>query len=433
VQESKAYLEKALEKDPDFAMAHLFLSFAQPTARQFFEEVNKAKALADKVSEGERLWILGFQAGVDGLPMEQRNYYQKLVELFPNDERAHNLLGLNYFGQQEYQASITEFQKSIAIAPDFSQPYNQMGYAYRFLNQYSEAEKAFQKYIELIPNDPNPYDSYAELLLKMGRYQESIDNYHKALEQNPNFVNSYLGIATDYNLLGEYVKARETLEKQQQIARNNGEKLAGLFALAVSYIDEGNFARAMEVQNQQLAINQKDNDPAGISGTLIATGNILLEMDKPEDAMKKFNDASNTVLQSGLSEDIKKASVRTHIYNSARVLLKKKDIKSAKVQANEFLIAVQGINDAVQIKLAHELLGSIALAEKNYDGAIEELGQANQLNPYNFYRLALAYSGKGDSGKAKECLEKAVNFNSLNDINLAFCRNRAKRMLEMGT
>jgi len=173
-QESLQFFEKAIKADPDFALCYIYSSLAQPSAKGFFEQFNKAVALVDKVSEGERLWILGFQAGVNADPMKQKEYYQKLVAAYPDDERAHNLLAGYYFGQQEYALAIDEYNKATKINPDFSQPYNQLGYANRFLEKYTDAENAFKKYIELIPDDPNPYDSYAELLLKIGKYDESI-------------------------------------------------------------------------------------------------------------------------------------------------------------------------------------------------------------------------------------------------------------------
>lgn len=429
-QESKHYFEQAVEKDPNFAMALLYLSFAQTTTREFFEYLDKAKAASAEISEGEKLWILGFEAGALGLPGKQKEYYDKLVTLYPNDERAHNLLGLYYFGQQEYQQAIAEFQKSIAIAPNFSQPYNQMGYAYRFTNHYPEAEAAFKKYIELIPNDPNPYDSYAELLLKMGKFKESIDNYAKALQQNPNFVNSFLGTATDYNLMGEYDNARAALQKLMDIARNNGEKAAALFAMTVSYVMEGNYEKALECQNQQLELHKGDNDPAGIAGDLNIAGMIMLDMGKYDNAQKNFDESMQTVQASTLGQEVKDNAKRIYLNNSARADLLKKNFEGAMAKSNELLELAQQTQNALQIKLAHELKGMIALAQKDYDSALAELNQANQLNPYNFYRMGLAYEGKGDKEKAKEYYAQAVNFNSLNDINLAFCRPKALKALD---
>jgi len=431
VQESRQYLQRAVQEDPEFAMAYLFLSFAEPSAKGFFETLDRAVARVDKASEGERLWILGVQAGVNAFPMEQRAYYKKLVAAFPEDERAHNLLGTNFFGQQEYTEAIAEYRKATEIAPEFSQPYNQLGYAYRFLGQYGEAEKAFNKYIQLIPGDPNPYDSYAELLMKMGRYDESIESYGKALEINPNFVASHIGIATNLNFKGDHAGARKQLEKLYSIARNDGERRAALFATTVSYIDEGNMEMAIEQQQKQFALAEKIDDAAAMAGDLVTMGNILLESGKPDEALVKFKKAFEIVDASKLSEEVKENNRRNFLFNAARAAIGKGDLKTAKAKSLEYHRQVEAINNAFLIRLSLQLQGMIALEEKNYDSALEGFRQANQQDPYNFYRMALAYQGKGDLKSAKEVCRTVVGFNSLNNIQQSFARGKALKMLEL--
>ncbi|MBN1348841.1 tetratricopeptide repeat protein [candidate division KSB1 bacterium] len=429
-QESLQHFENAVAADTNFALAYLYLSFAQPTAKGFFEKLDKAVALADRASEGERLWILGNQAGVNAFPMQQREYYQKMVAAYPNDERAHNFLGLNYFGQQEYDMAIQSFKKATTINPEFSQPYNQMGYAYRFLENYADAEKAFQKYIELIPGDPNPHDSYAELLMKMGKYDASIQSYRKALELNPGFVASHLGIATNLNYKGQHADAREQLEKLLEIARNDGERRQACFATAVSFADEGNLDAAVEAIEKQYALAENINDAAAMAGDRILIGNIMLEAEKPEDAAQNYQNALELILASGLAPEIKNNANRIFLYNSARVALAKNQLAEAKIAGDQFHAQVETIKNPNQLRLAHELAGLIALAEKDYDQALEELNQANQLNPFNIFRMALAYSGKGDTLNAKQMCEKAANFNALNNLNQSFARLKANEMLK---
>jgi len=65
VQESLNYFKQSIDKDSKFAFARLYYAQAQPTPKGFFDELEKAVVLADQVSEGERLWIDGFQAGVN--------------------------------------------------------------------------------------------------------------------------------------------------------------------------------------------------------------------------------------------------------------------------------------------------------------------------------------------------------------------------------
>jgi len=429
-QESRRFFEQAVSEDPDFAMGHLFLSFSLPTARGFFEELEKAVSLAEEVSEGERLWILGVEAGAYGRPMKQRELYQKLVELYPKDERAHTLLGNNYFGQQEWELAIGEYELALEINPDFSQPYNQLGYANRFLKRYDQAEEAFKKYIELIPNDPNPYDSYAELLLKMGRYDESIKAYRRALECNPNFVNSHVAIATNLNLQEKHSQAVEQLHRLLDIARNDGERRAAHFALAVSYVDGGQMDRALKELETQYALAEQNNDLTAMAGDLVAMGNIHLEMDQPEKAESAFKKAVQLVEGSDRSEEVKDNFRRGYLYNIARVGLARGTIDEARTAAAEYRQQVEAINNPLQIKLAHQLDGMIALAQEDFDTALTELEQSNLQDPYNLYRLGLAYQGKDDRETARDHFRRAADFNALNNMNYAFIRNRARDVSE---
>jgi tetratricopeptide (TPR) repeat protein len=427
-QEALQYYEKALSFDTTFAMAYLNYAFIYPTAKGFFENLDKAVALADKVSEGERLWILGTQAGVNAKIMEQREYFKKLVTAYPQDERTHNLLGIHYFGQQEWQAAIDAYKKAIEINPDFSQPYNQMGYAYRFLGNYDEAARSFKKYIELIPDDPNPYDSYAELLMKMGKFEASITNYKKALEVNPNFVASHIGIATNLNFLNRHAQARQHLDSLQQMARNDAERRAALFAKAVSYADEGQNDAAIDMLKQAYTIAENNNDNANMAGDLTLIGNILLGEGDSKAASEKFTASLETIKVSPLSDEVKANAERIYLYNNARVAIMENNLETAQKYADSFFEGVKKVNNPNQIRLAHELFGRIALKENNYEKAIEELNQANLQNPYNLYRLAWAYKGTNDSEKVEKYLEMAKNFNALNSFQYAFVRQKVAEL-----
>jgi tetratricopeptide (TPR) repeat protein len=428
--DSRPFFEKAVAEDPDFALGYLFLAQSVPSAKGFFENLDKAVALADSASESERLWILGLQAGAHAMPLKQREYYQQMTELCPKSERALNLLGNNYFGQQEYELAIEQYDQAIVINPDFSQPYNQLGYAHRFLTNYTEAEAAFQKYIELIPDDPNPYDSYAELLLKMGRYDESITNYQKALEINPYFVASHVGIATNYNLKENYEAAREQLGQLFESARDDGERRAAHFAMTVSYVDQGDTEKALEEQEKQYALAEKIGDAAAMAGDLVTMGDILLQADRPTEAMAMYEKALQTVENSDRSEEVKNNTRRNFLFNSSRVAMKKGQLDIAKAKAGQYRQQAVDIDNPFLIKLAHQLFAMIALEAEEFDTALEELQKANLQNPHNLYRMGLAYQGMGDLSNAREQYRKAATFNVLNSLQYGFIRHKAREMSE---
>jgi len=428
-QDSRQYFVKAIEQDRDFALAYYYASQTSPTAKGFFELHDKAVALSDKVSEGEKLLILAFREGVNGNTQKQKEYLTKLVELYPNDERAHNQLGQFYFGQQDYKMAVDHLKKASELAPDFSSPYNMMGYSYKNLGDYPEAEKTFRKYIEFIPNDPNPYDSYAELLMKEGKYEESIAQYKKALEINPHFAASRIGIATNYDYMGKHDEARNECEKLYSMARDDGDRRAALFTMAVSYVDEGNYDKALESLQKEYDIADKISDHGNMSADLNAMGNILFEAGKYDEAKAKYEKSLQISEGSNLSKEVKELTRRLALYNQARISLMKNNLADAKSKAEEFSQKVTAANNTFQIWLSHELNGTIALKEKDYSKAVDELKQANMQNPYTYYRLALAYEGNKNKEEAKNHYEMCANFNALNALNQAFVRQKAQKML----
>jgi tetratricopeptide (TPR) repeat protein len=353
----------------------------------------------------------------------------KLVELYPDDERGHTLLGNFYYGQQDWPDAIAQYQDAIKIDPNYSQPYNQLGYAQRIMGNFTDAEAAFKKYIELIPDDPNPYDSYAELLMKMGEFQKSIDHYKQALAIDSHFVASYLGIATDLDFLGQHAEARQELDQLLKVARSDGDRRAAHFAMAVSFADEGKLEDALVQIDTEYEMADKIDDASAKAGDLINMGSILLEEGKPEQAQSKYDDAFKQVEDSDLSKDIKENANRIYLYNCAKVSIDMGKLDDAESYIKEFTRAAQEIKNPLQIKLAHELMGMMAYEKKDYTTALAEFGQSNLQDPYNLYRVALTYEANGDRANAKKFCTKVVKFNALNNLNYAFIRNDAKQML----
>jgi tetratricopeptide (TPR) repeat protein len=429
ITDSIAHFDKAIALDPNFALAELNRANVSPTAKEFFEHLKKAVALADKASDGERMLIQANEAGANANPTQQKEILEKLVAAYPNDERAHFTLGGYYFGQQDFAQAITHYKRATELAPDYSTAFNILGYAYRQNEAYGDAENAFKKYIELIPNDPNPYDSYAELLLKMGRFDEAITQYKKALSVEPTFINSHFGIAAALTYEGKAAEAQAELQKMTDKARTDGERRTALFGQTVVDVDSGKYDQALAEAAKQYAIAEKNNDAAAMTGDLQLKGNILLEMGKADDAKKAYEQALKTTADSGLSQAVKDNTALFHHFNLARVAIAKKDLATAKTETETFRKGTEAAKNANQLKQAHELAGRIALEEKNYDNAIAELGQANQQNPQVLYLLGQAYQGKGDAAKAKASFTKAAKFNSLPAVNYAFVRTKAEKAL----
>lgn len=280
----------------------------------------------------------------------------------------------------------------------------------------------------MIPNDPNPYDSYAELLLKMGRFDDSIAQYRKALSIDPHFVPSHFGISADLTYMGKPQDAEAELAKMAEQARNDGELRTAYFGMAVVASDGGKFDKALQQMDKEYAVAEKKNDAAAMAADLQAKGNILAEMQKYDEASQQFDRSLKFVEGSNLSQELKDNAKLLHNYNLTAMAIGKKDYAAAKTHAEEFRQGAEASKNPVQIKLAYELSGRIALAQKDYAKAITDLQQSNQQDPRNLYRLGQAYDGNGDHTKAQEFYSNAAKFNSLPALNYAFVRTKAEKM-----
>jgi tetratricopeptide (TPR) repeat protein len=237
---------QALEKDPSFAMAYVLLGSATGGSA-FRENVAKAAALIDKVSPGEKEWILAEQAIASGEPAEAGKHLEQLVQMFPNDKHVQVRVGVYAMNQnRDRGAAMAHLSKAVAIDPAFAAAYNLMGYFQADGGDYQAAERSFKRYIALQPTRPNPYDSYGELLMKMGRYDASIAQYRKALEKDPAFVSAYAGIGANLMFEKNYDGARQQFDQQRAKSPDLDAQLDALENTAKSYVAEKKIPSALD-------------------------------------------------------------------------------------------------------------------------------------------------------------------------------------------
>ncbi len=426
--DARALFLQAAVKDPGFALAQVGLATSSGTAKEFFDSVARAMALADKASEPEKLLVCALDAGGKGEPERQKDCLTRLVAACPDDERAHNQMGAFHFGRQEYEAAVAEYEKANALDPAFSQPYNQKGYAYRFLGRYAEAERAFKKYIELIPDDPNPYDSYAELLMKLGRFDESIKSYEKALSVDPNFVASYVGIGNDRVFMGQADEARKAYAKLAAIARTDGERRLAHFWTAMSYVHEGGTDKALSELQKMAAIDRAGNDLVALAGVTAQMGNVLLEAGRVDEAGARYRERTAIIDEAEVATQVKEGAHRQALFDEARVALVRSDLSSAKEKAAAYQAAVTPRGIPFELRQSRELSGRIALAQKDYAAAAAQLRQANQQDPRVLYLTAVALLAHGDAKTAKEVGTRAAEWNGLSNT-YGFVRSRARTLV----
>jgi len=430
--EARAHFQKAVELDPKFALAYLgvFGTTDGPTER--FAIFRKAMELVDGVSETEANMIRAVDAAVNSRPDEQRRLFEANAKAFPDDERAHSMLGNYYFNTQDWEAAIGEYRRALAIDPKFSPPYNQLGYALRFLNRDAEAEVAFTTYTELIPDEPNPYDSRAELLLHLGRYREAIDGYKTALDLNPNFPSAYVGIGHALIYLGDPENARKAFVKLRYIARDEGEQRAASLWLAASYLFEGDHDSAIAEVAKRLQIAKEKNDIAALSGDTEMIGELLIDAGRADEAAARFDEALALLAEADVPAAIKETGHVDYLFDMARVELARRNLAAATELAGRYRARTAERRVPEEIRASHALDALVALAQGDAVRAVKEASQANLNDPRVLLLLARAQAAAGDTAAAIESCRAAIVFNRP-DLANAFAYRPARELLAVLT
>jgi serine/threonine protein kinase/Tfp pilus assembly protein PilF len=216
-EDARRYLEKAVELDPTFAFAYVYLAFTHENlgyADLRDEAYKKAKAYSEKTTEKERLLIdAAYAFFIDRDSEKGRQLLLEVTQKFPKEKRGHYWLGLYYLMRDEFEKTIEENKKALELDPDYGDALNQIAYAYIALGNFEKAIENLQRYTTVSPGDPNPLDSMAELYFRMGRIDEALEKYKEVLEVKSDFYLAMWNIGYVYAFAQNHSEAMRWFDR----------------------------------------------------------------------------------------------------------------------------------------------------------------------------------------------------------------------------
>lgn len=172
LDEAVHYLEKAVELDPDFALAHARLAHAYQS----------------------QIWYSGY-------PQEEQvrkaePHLARAMELDPSLSEAWTVKGLLEKERGSYQAAAKSYEKAIELNPNYDPAYlNYSVLLYWNLQQVDPALEMVDKAIQLNPDENNYYLHKADVLSGSGRIEESRKIWEQLSERNSGDANVQIQVA----------------------------------------------------------------------------------------------------------------------------------------------------------------------------------------------------------------------------------------------
>jgi tetratricopeptide (TPR) repeat protein len=89
-------------------------------------------------------WILKYDKG--------KEIFEEIINLSPNNYRAHYNLGISLFYLRQYEKALLSFNKALKIKPDYKYCHYNIGLVYEEMNLFKKALKAYNRALKIDPN-----------------------------------------------------------------------------------------------------------------------------------------------------------------------------------------------------------------------------------------------------------------------------------------
>jgi tetratricopeptide (TPR) repeat protein len=285
-KEARLGFARALELDPDFALAMLGLARLSEK-EQALSLVRRASRLKGRLSEREQLHVDLQLAGLEKGPEERLKIAREILKRYPDDFRATTTIGMYEMSKDRMEEAVKVFTKLLEADPNSADAYNMIGYYYGYRGDYVRAMENLKKYQFMAPDQANPHDSIGEIQAYSGRYDEAIVNLNRALAIKPDFFAAYDHLGVAYEGKGEYAKAFEHYVKAADFAPVDEARAPYLYrALRVATIS-GDLAAARSLGPKFERVPKGDHTE--LSQRLVEATFDLLE-GKPAEAERRLTE-----------------------------------------------------------------------------------------------------------------------------------------------
>jgi tetratricopeptide (TPR) repeat protein/predicted Ser/Thr protein kinase len=164
--DSIAFFKRALELDPNFALAFDLLGIGysnlnQPSLATYYTK--KAFDLRDRVTEREKFEISADYYSIATGELERADQiYELWRQVYPRDNVPYGNLGIDGMTMGQFEKAATETREALFLNPNAASEYVNLGQIYIALNRFDEArattEQAMARKLEDIQLHLNLYD-----------------------------------------------------------------------------------------------------------------------------------------------------------------------------------------------------------------------------------------------------------------------------------
>jgi Tfp pilus assembly protein PilF len=426
-KEALKALEEAVQKDPNFALAHLYIARAydnindKEMATKALERAQEA-AYQSNASVGEHYLIQAYGYERRKETESQRAQLLQLSRLYPADQYVLYEFGRYYdFGLNQGKKAAEQYEKAIKADPKFAPAYNSVAYIYADDGDFDKAAERIKRFAELSPNNPNAHDSAGELLLWAGKFDEAIAETSKAIQQDPSFYFSYINQGHALTFKSDFAQARDVYSKAKGAARNEAEKLEADHWAAISFLYEKKPTEALDALQALLVTADNFKELSLGARVRLDRAWILLYIKKTDEARLEIANARTWRQGAKLSDQDKLDLTREEFLVEGLLAIEKQDIPAAQTALATLSGVSASSRNPRELEYVNMLNAAIKLAQNDPAAATEIIHTTRTRNEFIFdLQLRESRATKNDAELAR--ITALVNGWYRNSLNIALVR-----------
>jgi serine/threonine protein kinase/Tfp pilus assembly protein PilF len=414
-------LKKAVEIDPQFAMAHSFLGWTYSkigSHAKVEEHIGKALDSTGRLADRERFFVEAIYYRLLKLEFgKAEESLKKILELYPEDWLANYMLGDLYLRLEEWEKARDLFLKNKRNKVDFTENYQRLAIAYKFGGLYDKAIEICEYGLENFSDTAYIRYELAHAYLCKGQLDTALEEINKAQSLHPKgsaFHGSLIWLRGNILMCMEaWAKAEQ--EFQRLISESQGGGIAflmGLERLGQMFKTQGRLEECIEIYKKGIEIaKSKKLSSQEMAGSWVLA-HAYLESGNLNEALKASEERMTLAVEFQSQIDW-----RTH-FLKGYVCARMGTIKEAQNAADELKINVDDGLDNKLIRYYYLLMGMIEFMKNNYKDAEKYQTQALSLLPFQvplstgfvdhaiFHNaMATTYLKLGEFDKAQEQYE----------------------------
>ncbi|MBE9518837.1 MAG: tetratricopeptide repeat protein, partial [Bacteroidetes bacterium] len=290
------WLMKAIETDPDFIDAYIFLSFTYVSILEFKQSeawLDRGYAKREQAPLRGQLYLDHLYATHYETPYEEIRYSKQLLEIDVMNTTYWLLLGYAYYKLEQYEEAVASFEKALEIHDKWGTHmriphlYYWLGESLHELDNHKRENEIYELGLNNLSNDALIRRCQAECAISQGRSdlgERYIDQYRKArTTQGWEEARILSGIGSSYYYAGEMHLAEQYCRRGLALDPNNPQRMYALARVLIKA--DINLEEGLELAEKAVKLEP------GYYGTLHIYGLGLFKQGKYGKALGILNQA----------------------------------------------------------------------------------------------------------------------------------------------